>query len=89
MSTTSIRNQGNFSEIIVRGYRDRPTRLRMTSKSDRSVEAVGADDQIPMPFHIDRVFCYEDGLFRRLSDAFASGDTSTLAALWSQANPIE
>ena len=75
----------NTEVVIIRGFRDRPAKLKSLKTRARSIDVVGVGPGQPiMAFHLERAYEYSESLFRQLCRAFESGDNS-LPHLWEKA----
>ena len=75
--------------VIIRGFRDKPVDLTAVEVRDEAVDVVGTDPKTPMPFQRDRVFAFNQQLYKKLSDAFSAGNVKALASLWERAERFE
>jgi hypothetical protein len=75
--------------VMVRGLADEPARLRLVGIRGTAIDAVGTDENCPMPFHLTRTYRFDEGLFVKLRMAFESSDRSALTELWDTAKPFE
>ncbi len=69
--------------VLVRGFRDKPAKLRFVARREGVVDAVGASGDEPMPFHAQRTYRFSQRFFDELERAFAEG-SDQLSSLWSE-----
>lgn len=80
----SSKNQA-MNYVIVRAFRDEPVKLRAVAVRGRVVDVVGADDSLPMPFHIERTYRFDEKVFREMRLAFENDKIDELNRLWDRA----
>jgi hypothetical protein len=86
MSKSESREFANFREkVIIRAAGDEPVILTAISMGAGAVDAVGADEELPVAFHATRTFRHDDQLYQKLKRAFERQDREQLSRLWSEA----
>jgi hypothetical protein len=88
MSTIKKSLVGDY--VIIRALGDEPVKLRAVAVREAvgAIDVVGADESVPMPFHLERAYYYDEELFGRMRAAFDAGQSEKLIALWEGASPI-
>jgi hypothetical protein len=86
MSITSTQHFGNIS-VIVRGYRNRPARLRANRLAD-GIEVFRDDPGKSIGWPSRDAYQDDPEVFSRLESAWKSGDTNALAKAWELARPL-
>ena len=75
----------NDASVIVRAYGDEPVVLQAHSCRDGRVEVFREDESKSISLPQDYIFSYSLSVFDQLKEAYARGDSESLANLWQAA----
>jgi hypothetical protein len=88
MSTDTKAKFPEMSEVLVRGFRGEPSRLKACKCGDGRVEVAGKNPERRLGMPERDVFRFDGEIFERLQSAYRGRDESGLTELWGKAKPF-
>src|SRR4051794_8223049 len=85
MSTTQDRDSRHLHDVIARGYKDKPAKLKAIGRYGDRIEVVGTDPNKPICLPVADLYEFDDSLFAQLTEVSASGDSARLREVWGAA----
>jgi hypothetical protein len=72
--------------VIIRAFKDEPVKLIAVGFRESAVDAIGSDPSMPMPFHLERAYRFNESMFKDMRAAFEAGQSDKLKSLWARAS---
>lgn len=76
-----------MAKILVKGFQDRPSALRLIESGPQSVVAQSFTSDATIGLRCEWVFRWDGDLFADLEEAYERSDSEALSELWGRAEP--